>query len=309
MFAQIVRRLAIAAPAMLAMISAAFLLIHAAPGGPFSRDARAAPEIARRLDHAHNADRPAPEQLGAYLLRVLHGDLGPSMRYKDKTVVDIIADGLPTSALLCAAALCLALSVGVSLGMIAALRQSKPHDHILMGLAAFAIGAPILAVGPVLSWALGVELHWLPVGGLHRDEYGVRYLVLPVLTLALPQIALVARQMRAGMIDALRSDAIRTARAKGLPERKVIWRHAAPMAILPVAAQLGSTISGVLIGGLIVENMFRLPGVGWQFVAAAHARDDTTVLGGVIVYAVLIVVFNLAAAVLSRALDPRMRHA
>lgn len=304
MFAQIVRRLAIAAPAMLAMISAAFLLIHAAPGGPFSRDARAAPEIARPLDHAHNADRPAP-----YLLRVLHGDLGPSMRYKDKTVVDIIADGLPTSALLCAAALCLALSVGVSLGMIAALRQSKPHDHILMGLAAFAIGAPILAVGPVLSWALGVELHWLPVGGLHRDEYGVRYLVLPVLTLALPQIALVARQMRAGMIDALRSDAIRTARAKGLPERKVIWRHAAPMAILPVAAQLGSTISGVLIGGLIVENMFRLPGVGWQFVAAAHARDDTTVLGGVIVYAVLIVVSNLAAAMLSRALDPRMRHA
>ncbi|MES1197498.1 MAG: ABC transporter permease subunit, partial [Pseudomonadota bacterium] len=285
MFAQIVRRLAIAVPTMLAIIVVAFLLIHAAPGGPFDREKQVPPEIQQRLEHAYNLDLPVGAQLGIYLGRLAHGDLGPSMKYKDKDVFEIISEGLPTSALLGACAMALAISFGVGFGVLAALRQNKPQDYVVMGVAVLGICLPPLVTGPVFSLLFGVQLHWLPMGGLHRDEFGWRYLVLPVLTLALPQIAIISRLTRAGMIDVLRSNPIRTARAKGLPEAQVIWRHALPIAILPVVSYLGPAIAGVLTGSFVVENVFQLPGVGQQFVTAALTRDYTTVLGGVIVYA------------------------
>jgi oligopeptide transport system permease protein len=307
MLALAVRRLLYAIPTLLAIITAAFVLMHLAPGGPFDRERQMPQEIERRLVAEYGLDLPIHEQLLNYLGGLVRGDLGPSMVYKDKTVVDIIAEGAPTSALLGVSAMLLALLVGSGLGVMAALRQNKVQDYVVMGLAVAGVCLPPLVVGPLLQLGLGVELQWMPTAGLHRDEYGVRYLVLPVLTLALPLVAIISRLMRASMIEAMRSNAIRTARAKGLPELQVVLRHALPIALLPIVSYAGPALAGVMAGSFVVESVYALPGIGKQFVLAAQQRDYTLVMGVVLVYSVLILVLNLAADMLYRVLDPRAR--
>ncbi|MEJ0059636.1 MAG: ABC transporter permease subunit [Terricaulis sp.] len=309
MLAQVVRRLLIAIPTILAIITAAFFLIHAAPGGPFDRERQVPAEIERRLLAEYNLDQPVPVQLWRYLGNLVQGDLGPSMKYKDKDVADIIAEGLPASAILGISAMTLALLLGSGFGILAALKQNKAQDYTVMGFAVLGVCLPPLVMGPVLALVFGVNLQWLPSVGLHRDEFGIRFLILPIITLALPQIAIISRLMRASMIEALRSNAIRTARAKGLPESQVILRHALPVALLPVVSYLGPAIAGVLTGSFVVENVFLLPGVGQQLVLAAQTRDYPLVLGVVIVYATLIIFLNLAADILYGVLDPRARRA
>jgi len=308
MFVQIVRRLLIAVPTMLAIIAAAFFLMKAAPGGPFDKERQMPPEIERRLLAEYKLDLPVHEQLLHYVGGLLQGDLGPSMTYKDKEVVEIIGEGLPTSAILGVSAIALALLVGGAMGIAAALRQNKAQDYAVMAIAILGVCLPPLVMGPVLSLVFGVQLQWLPTGGLHRDEFGVRYLLLPVLTLALPYIAIISRLMRASMIEAMRSNAIRTARAKGLPEREVVLRHALPVALLPIVSYLGPALAGVLAGSFVIESVFQLPGIGRQFIIGALSRDYTIVMGVVIVYAALIIVFNLIADLLYGVLDPRTRQ-
>ena len=309
MLTQAVRRLILAIPTLLAIITAAFLLMHAAPGGPFARERQAPPEIERRLEAHYGLDRPVGEQLVNYVGGLLRGDLGPSMVYMDKSVVDIIAEGAPTSALLGVSALLLALFAGGGLGVLAALRQNRSQDYLVMTLAIVGVCLPPLVVGPLLQLFFGVQLHLLPSQGLHRDEFGLVYLILPVLTLSLPMIAVISRLMRASMIEALRSNAIRTARAKGLPESQVLLKHALPIALLPIVSYAGPALAGVMAGSFVIETVFQLPGIGKQFVTAASQRDYTLVMGVVLVYSVLIVAASFAAALLYRVRDPRTRGA
>ncbi len=307
MLAQIVRRLLIAIPTMFVIIAAAFFLMRAAPGGPFDGERQVPAEIEQRLLAAYDLDKPVPQQFLLYLGKLAHGDFGPSMKYKDKDVADIIAEGLPTSLIIGAFAMILALGVGSSLGVWAALRQNRPEDYVAMSFAVAGVCLPPLVLAPLFSLVFAVQLHWLPSGGLFRDSYTISHLLLPVVALALPQIAIISRLMRASMIEAMRSNAIRTARAKGLPEAKVIWRHALPVAMIPIVSYLGPAISTVLTGGFVIETVFQLPGIGKQFTIAALQRDYTLVMGVVILYAGLIIFFNMMSDVLYGALDPRAR--
>jgi oligopeptide transport system permease protein len=307
MLALAVRRLIIAIPTLVAIVAAAFLLMKAAPGGPFTGERQLPQEIERRLEAKFGLDLPVQEQLARYLGGLARGDLGPSMSYKDKDVLDIIAEGAPTSAILGFSAMALALLVGGALGVLAALRQNQLQDYAVMALAILGVCLPPLVVGPVMQLYFGVEWRLLPTQGLYRDEFGLIYLVLPILTLSLPLIAIVSRLMRASMIEAMRSNAIRTARAKGLPEAQVIWRHALPIAVLPVVSYAGPALAGVMAGSFVIETVYQLPGIGKQFVYAAGQRDYTLVMGVVLVYSFLIIFLNLAADVAYRMLDPRAR--
>ena len=309
MLGLIFRRLLIAVPTFLAIITAAFFLMHAAPGGPFARERQIPAEIEQRLEAEYKLNLPVDQQLFHYVGGLVRGDLGPSMTYKDKDVADIIAEGAPTSMVLGFSAMALAILIGCGLGVMAALRQNSARDYIVMALAVAGVCLPPLVMGPLMQMLFGVQLHWLPTGGLYRDQFGIRYLLLPVLALALPYIAVLSRLTRASMIEAMRSNAIRTARAKGLPERLVVWRHALPVAMLPVISYIGPALAGVMAGSFVIETVFQLPGIGKQFVIAALSRDYTLVMGVVIVYATLIILFNLAADIAMRALDPRSRPA
>ena len=302
-----VRRLLIAIPTMLVIIAASFFLMHAAKGGPFDREHQLPDDIKRRVEAHFRLDQPVPVQLAYYLGDLAHGDLGPSMKYKDKSVGDIISEGLPTSMLLGLSSVTIALVLGTALGSWAAVRQNHAQDYLAMSVALIGVCMPALVTGPLLQLAFGVKLHWLPTAGLARDQYSLSHLILPIATLALPQIAVISRLMRASMIEALRSNAVRTARAKGLPEVNVVWRHALPIAALPVVSYLGPAIAGALTGSIVIEQTFGLPGVGRQFATAALNRDYTLVMGAVIVYAALIILMNLVVDLVYRALDPRAR--
>jgi oligopeptide transport system permease protein len=309
MLAQIVRRLIVAIPTLLAIVAAAFVLMHLAPGGPFTKERQMPPEIERRLVEKYGLDLPIGQQLVRYVGDLMRGDLGPSMTYKDKEVVDIIAEGAPTSLILGLGAMTFALLVGGFMGVMAALRQNKAQDYLVMAIAIAGVCLPPLVVGPLLQLLFGVQWRLLPTQGLFRDEFGLRYLILPILTLALPLTAIVSRLMRASMIEAMRSNAIRTARAKGLPERQVILRHALPIALLPIVSYVGPALAGVMAGSFVVETVYGLPGIGRQFVLAAQQRDYTLVMGVVLVYSFLIILLNLAADMMYRVLDPRTRTA
>lgn len=309
MLALAARRLLTAIPTLLAIVAAAFILMKAAPGGPFTAERQLQPEVEQRLQEKFGLNLPVGQQLLRYLGGLARGDLGPSMTYKDKDVLDIIGEGAPTSLILGLSAMALALLVGGALGVMAALRQNKAQDYAVMALAIAGVCLPPLVVGPIMQLYFGIEWELLPSQGLHRDEFGIAYLVLPVITLSLPLIAIVSRLMRASMIEAMRSNAIRTARAKGLPESQVIWRHALPIAMLPVVSYAGPALAGVMAGSFVIETVFQLPGIGKQFVLAAQQRDYTLVMGVVLVYSALIILLNLAADLLYRVLDPRARTA
>lgn len=307
MLAIAARRLLVAIPTLIAIVAAAFLLMKAAPGGPFTAERQLQPEIEARLKARYGLDLPVHEQLGRYLAGLARGDFGPSMVYRDKTVADILAEGAPTSAILGLGAMALALLVGGGLGILAALRQNRAQDYIVMAIAIAGVCLPPLVVGPLMQLYFGVQWELLPSQGLHRDQFGLAYLILPIVTLSLPLIAIVSRLMRASMIEALRSNAIRTARAKGLPERQVLLKHALPIALLPIVSYAGPALAGVMAGSFVIETVYQLPGIGKQFVLAAQQRDYTLVMGVVLVYSFLIIALNLVADLLYRVLDPRTR--
>jgi oligopeptide transport system permease protein len=309
MLALTVRRLVAAIPTLIAIVAAAFLLMKAAPGGPFTLERQLPPEIEQRMQEKFGLDLPVHQQLLNYLGGLARGDFGPSMTYKDKNVIEIIAEGAPTSALLGLGAMALALLIGGGLGILAALRQNMAQDYLVMAIAIVGVCLPPLVVGPVMQLVFGIQFEWFPSQGLYRDEYGLIYLILPIVTLSLPLIAIVSRLTRAAMIEALRSNAIRTARAKGLPEAQVIWRHALPIAMLPVVSYVGPALAGVMAGSFVIETVYQLPGIGKQFVYAAQQRDYTLVMGVVLIYSFLIILMNLLADVLYRVLDPRTRTA
>ncbi|HSQ69852.1 MAG TPA: oligopeptide ABC transporter permease OppB [Steroidobacteraceae bacterium] len=301
-----VRRLLSAIPTLLVIITAAFFLMRVAPGGPFDEEQAIPPEIHANLEAAYGLDQPVFVQFGNYLAGLLRGDLGPSFKYRDFRVSELIARGLPVTLTVGGLALLLALAAGVPLGMLAALRQNGPVDHTVMALALVGIAVPSFVVAPVLALVFGVRLQWLPVAGW--EPGGLRYLVLPVVTLALPFIAYLARLARGSLLEVLQSPFIRTARAKGLGPGYILRRHALKPTLLPVLSFLGPATAALLTGSLVVEQVFGLPGVGRYFVQGAINRDYTLVMGMVIFYAMLIVLLNLAVDMLYGWLDPRIRH-
>ena len=293
-------------PTLLLVIALAFLMVRAAPGGPFDAEYIPPPDVQKNIRDAYNLDDPLPQQFLAYVSGLLRGDLGPSIRYTDRTVSELIGETFPYSLTLGAAAMALALVLGAGAGILAALRQGSLIDRAVMSIALTGISIPVFVVAPVLVLLFAVKLQWLPAGW--SGSRGVGAWVLPVITLALPLLAYIARLMRASMIDVLASDFVRTARAQGLGTATIVRVHALRPALLPVLSYLGPAIAAILTGSVVVEEVFGIPGLGQQFVRSALNRDYTLVLGVVVFYAALIVALNLVVDILYGVIDPRVRY-
>ena len=307
MFRFIGRRLLVAIPTLFLVITAAFFMMRAAPGSPFDMDRKLLPEIEANVLAEYGMNKPLHEQYGDYLLGVARGDLGPSLKYRDKSVLDILKENYPVSLKLGVSAIALAALIGVSLGVIAALRQNQAADNVVMTVAILGVCIPTFVTAPLLVLGIASKLGWLPTAGW--NDGALANMVLPVVVLALPQIAIISRLTRAGMIEVLQSNYVRTARAKGLPEGLIVRKHALRAALLPLVSYLGPACAGLITGSLVVEKIFNLPGLGKFFVISALQRDYTVVMGMVIFYAALILVLNLIADLMYAALDPRVRLA
>jgi len=312
MIAYALRRLLGAIPTLFVIVTLAFFMMRAAPGGPFDSERRLPPEVERNVKAAYNLDKPLTQQYLIYLGKLAHGDLGPSYKNKDFTVAQLIATGLPVSARLGLSAMALALLLGTALGVAAALKQNRWEDYSVMSVAMLGITIPTFVTAPILTLLLGIyginlfgHEFSLPVGGWNGGA--LRNMILPVTVLALPQTAIVARMMRGSMVEVLRANYIRTARAKGLPVSRIVLGHALRAAALPLVSYLGPALAAILTGSLIVEQIFGLPGIGRYFVQGALNRDYTLVMGVVICYATLIVLLNFLADIAYSILDPRVR--
>jgi oligopeptide transport system permease protein len=300
------RRLLISIPTLLAVITIAFFMMRIAPGGPFDLERALPPQIEKNMLAAYDLDQPLYVQYFRYLTGVLQGDFGPSFKYRDFTVAELLATGFPPSLKVGGTAILLAIVVGILLGTIAAVRQNSAVDHAVMATAMTGIAIPNFVMAPFLTLIFGVFLGLLPVAGWGGGA--LRNMVLPVIALALPQIAYIARLTRGSMIETLGADHIRTARAKGLTERMVVTRHALQGAILPVVSYLGPAAAQLISGSLVIEQIFGIPGIGRYFIQGALNRDYTLVMGTVIVYALLILILNLIVDILYTFLDPRVQH-
>ncbi|HEY2779581.1 MAG TPA: oligopeptide ABC transporter permease OppB [Steroidobacteraceae bacterium] len=300
-------RLAGAIPTLFIIITLTFFLMRAAPGGPFDQEQALPPEIMANLQSAYGLDQPIWVQYGRYLKSLVRGDFGPSFKYKDFTVTELIGQGFPVTLELGVIAIALALLIGIPVGVFAALHHNSAADSATMSLAVVGIAIPSFVVLPFLGLLFGVYLHWLPVADWESGS--IRHLVLPVVALALPPLAYIARLTRGSMLEILRSPFIRTAFAKGLPLRTVILRHALRPALTPVASYLVPAVASIMTGSLVVETIAGIPGIGRYLVQGAINRDYTLVLGMVIIYSTLLIAMGLAVDLLYAWLDPRVRPA
>ncbi|MFO1048113.1 MAG: oligopeptide ABC transporter permease OppB [Geminicoccaceae bacterium] len=301
----VLRRLAIGLPTLLIIITLSFFMMRLAPGGPFDQERPLPPEIRRNVEKAYHLDESLVQQYLRYLGGLLRADFGPSYRTKDFTVGQLLAEGAPASIKVGGLAVLLATFLGLLAGIVAALRHNSWADYSVMALAMIGIAIPSFVMAPLLSLIFGVYLKWLPAGGWGGGA--PLFLVLPVVSLALPQVARVARLSRGAMIEQLHANYVRTARAKGLRERLVLLRHALPGAMLPVVSYLGPMTAALVTGSVVIETIFSIPGIGRYFVQAALNRDYTVVMGVVIVYACLIILLNLAVDLIYGLLDPKVR--
>lgn len=300
------RRFIGAWPTLLVLMTLAFFMMRAAPGGPFDTEKTLPPEIQANLDKKYHLDEPLIQQYGRYLLDLAQGDFGPSFQYKDYSVNELIAQGFPVSLRLGGTAIILAFFIGSLLGTIAALRQNTATDYTVMAAAMTGISIPNFVLAPLLILLFAVHLQWLPAGGWNDGAFVNT--ILPIIALTLPYVAYISRLMRSSMIEVLRSNPIRTARAKGLPERTIIFRHALKPALLPVISFLGPATAGIITGSVVIEQIFGIPGIGRYFVQGALNRDYTLVMGVVVFYGVLIIAFNFIVDVVYALLDPKIRY-
>jgi oligopeptide transport system permease protein len=301
------RRLGSAIPTLLILIAIAFFMIRVAPGGPFDTERALLPEIEANLRTAYHLDEPLYQQFLRYLGGLVQGDFGPSFQYRDFTVTELIMTGFPVSLRLGGAAILLAFVIGTLAGSIAALRQNSRVDYSVMAVSMTGISIPNFVMAPILILVFAVYLGWLPAGGL--GDGSISNMVLPVIALALPQIAYIARLTRGSMIEVLRSNFIRTARAQGLSTTRILLRHALKPALLPVVSYLGPATAAVITGSVVIEQIFGVPGLGRFFVQGALNRDYTLVMGVVIFYGVLIIVFNFLVDLAYAWLDPKVKYA
>lgn len=293
-------------PTLLAIIVIAFFMMRLTPGGPFDTEQPLQPEIRENLMKAYHLDEPLYMQFKRYLFNIIQGDFGPSFKYKDWSVNDLIWMGFPVSLKLGLSAIGLAMFFGIFFGSLAALKQNTWIDYTVMGTAMVGITIPNFVVAPLLSLVLGVYFKLLPVSGWGDGDFN--HVILPIISLALPQIAYIARLTRGSMIEVLRSNFIRTARAKGLSERLIVTRHALRAALLPVISYLGPATANIITGSVVIEKIFQIPGIGSHFVTGAINRDYTLVMGVVVFFGIIIILFNLFVDLLYGLLDPRVRY-
>jgi oligopeptide transport system permease protein len=294
-----------AIPTLLLVIAIAFLMVHAAPGGPFDAARVLPPEIEANIERAYHLDESLPEQFYRYVKGLWRGDFGPSYRYRDYSVAELISGALPLSMRLGIFAMGLAIIAGVSAGLVAALRKNTLIDRLVTGVAMIGISVPVFVIAPLMVLVFAVFLNWLPASWTGGNA--VSRLVLPVIALALPQVAYIARLTRASMINVMNSDFVRTARAQGLSTVSIIRYHAIKPAMLPLLSYMGPAIAGIMTGSVVVEEVFGIPGVGQFFIRGALNRDYTLVLGITVFYAALVIALNLIVDLLYGLLDPRIR--
>ena len=306
MLSYALRRIAGTVPTLLVIISVSFCVVRLAPGGPFAQEQALPPPVRANLERLYGLDEPLTVQYAHYLRGLLRGDFGPSLRQRDFTVSELIAQGLPLSATLGLAAIVLAVLTGVPAGVLAALWRNRAADYCITTLAAVALALPSFVTGPLFALLFGLYLRWLPVAGWQHGA--PRYLVLPVLTLALPVAAYLARLTRASLLEVLAAHYVLSARARGLGAARVLWRHALRPALMPVVSYLGPAVAFVMTGSLVVETVFGLPGTGRYLVEGAIDRDYPLVMGMVVVYGALTLLLNLIADLIYGALDPGVRR-
>jgi oligopeptide transport system permease protein len=299
------RRLLGLVPTLLMLITVVFFMIRMAPGGPFDAEKVLPAEIEANLNARYHLDESLPQQYFRYMGQIAVLDFGPSFQYRDWTVNELIGQAYPISLTMGVLAMLLAFVLGTMLGITAALRQNTRVDYGLMGIAMLGISIPNFVIAPVLILLISLYAGWLPAGGW---DWSAATMVLPVITLALPVTAYIARLTRGSMIEVLHSNYIRTARSKGLPERVVIRRHALKPALLPVISFMGPATAGLISGSVIIERIFSIPGLGSYFVQGALNRDYTLVMGVVIFYGVLIILLNFAVDLIYAWLNPKVRY-
>ncbi len=301
----LLKRLTIAIPTLIIIIAFVFFLMRLAPGGPFTNERALPPEIEQKINQAYDLDKPIVHQFGIYLSKTLKGDLGPSYKYKDFTVNELIISGFPVSITLGLSAIIISLFLGCLLGIIAAIKKNTAIDYAVMGVSLVGICVPSFVLAPILSLIFGLYLGLLPISGWGNGN--IYNLILPVISLSLPQIAIISRMMRASTIETLNSDFIKTARSKGLTRNRIIRKHVIRASILPVIDYLAPATAGLMTGSIIIEQIFGLPGIGRYFVVGALQRDYTLVSGVMILYASLLMFLILISDILRALLDPRVK--
>jgi oligopeptide transport system permease protein len=304
MLSYFIRRLAGAIPTLFLIIAVSFVLVRLAPGGPFDKERKVPATVEAKLIEKYHLDEPLPQQFARYVAGLAQGDFGPSFKYPDRSVSELIGIGFPVSLKLGLSAIALALAAGIGLGIWAALRQNTWIDYLCVGTAMLGIAVPNYVFAPLMTLVFGLMLGWLPVNGWGEP----RHMVLPILALAIPQVATITRLTRASMLEVLNSNFVRTARAKGLPEMVTLLRHTIRAALLPVVSYLGPAVANIVTGSVIIEQIFRIPGIGRYFVQGAINRDYTMVLGVTILFGALIILCNLIADLCYGLLDPKVRY-
>lgn len=304
MLSYFIRRLAGAIPTLFLIIAVSFVLVRLAPGGPFDKERKVPATVEAKLIEKYHLDEPLPQQFARYVAGLAQGDFGPSFKYPDRSVSELIGIGFPVSLTLGLSAIALALAAGIGLGIWAALRQNTWIDYLCVGTAMLGIAIPNYVFAPLMTLVFGLMLGWLPVNGWGEP----RHMVLPILALAIPQVATITRLTRASMLEVLNSNFVRTARAKGLPEMVILLRHTIRAALLPVVSYLGPAVANIVTGSVIIEEIFRIPGIGRYFVQGAINRDYTMVLGVTILFGALIILCNLIADLCYSLLDPKVRY-
>ncbi len=302
----ILKRLAIAVPTILLLIVFSFLLMEMAPGSPFATERGVTPEVLANLEAKYGLDRSLIQRMGIYIWDVLHFDFGPSFKFKDRTVNDLIAQGFPVTLTYGFWSFIVAVGVGVPLGIIAAVRHNSAWDYAAVG---FSIGAQVLpnfVMAPILVLVFTLWLGWLPGGGWRGGQ--IEYLIMPVIALSTSYMASIARITRSSMLEVLNAGFIRTAQAKGLPMRRVILRHALKPAMLPVISYLGPAFVGMITGSVLIDVFFSTGGIGQFFVNSALARDYSVIMGITILIGTLTVLFNLLVDVMYAWIDPKIRY-
>ncbi len=302
MLAYVLRRLLSTVPLLFAILFFSFMFMRSAPGGPFDAERSLPPQIEQNLRARYHLDDPLPQQFLRYMGHLMEGDLGPSFKYQARSVNEIIAQALPVSLTLGAVALAMAMLLGIPAGVFGALYHNQSRDYLIMGVSLLGICIPNFVLGPVLIILFSFGLGLLPAGGWGSFQQ----LLLPAVTLGAIRAAYVARLSRAGMLEVIRQDFIRTARAKGLRERVVVGKHALRVAVLPVLSYLGPAAASILVGSVVVERIFNIPGLGSFFVNSALNRDYTLAMGTVLLYSGLLITLNLVVDLLYAVIDPRV---
>lgn len=303
----VIRRLLVAIPTLLILITISFLLMQVAPGGPFTSERPLPPQVLANIEAKYGLDQSLPAQLWNYIVGVVtQFDFGPSYQYKDRSVNDIIAQGFPVTLTYGSIAFVFATVIGVSVGVAAAIRHNTWLDYMAVGATFSAQALPNFVMAPILVLVFTLQLGWLPGGGWNGGQW--QFLVMPVIALATSFLASIARITRSSMLEVMNSNFIRTAKAKGLPTRTIIWRHAMKPTMMPVVSYLGPAFVGMITGSVVIDMFFSTGGIGRFYVNSALNRDYAVMLGLTILYGGLTIIFNLVTDVLYAWLDPKIRY-